>query len=83
MKLIFAAEAWDDYLYWHEQDKRMVERGILERDAAGKYRIKPLRKPGHGERWVSPELAKILNENGGAVEGADDPAAADEHYEQL
>ena len=26
MKLIFAAEAWDDYLYWHEQDKRMVER---------------------------------------------------------
>ena len=26
MKLIFAAEAWDDYLYWQNQDKRMVER---------------------------------------------------------
>ncbi|MGD9887942.1 MAG: Txe/YoeB family addiction module toxin [Halothiobacillaceae bacterium] len=26
MKLIFAAEAWDDYLYWQKQDKRMVER---------------------------------------------------------
>ena len=26
MKLVFAEEAWDDYLYWQKQDKRMVER---------------------------------------------------------
>ncbi|OYT93822.1 MAG: Txe/YoeB family addiction module toxin [Burkholderiales bacterium PBB3] len=26
MKLIFAQEAWDDYLYWQKQDRRMVER---------------------------------------------------------
>ena len=26
MKLIFADEAWADYLYWQKQDKRMVER---------------------------------------------------------
>ncbi len=26
MKLIFADEASDDYLYWQKQDKRMVER---------------------------------------------------------
>lgn len=26
MKLIFAAEAWEDYLYWKKQDKRMAER---------------------------------------------------------
>ena len=26
MKLIFADEAWEDYLYWHKQDKKMVER---------------------------------------------------------
>lgn len=26
MKLIFADEAWDDYLYWQKHDKRMVER---------------------------------------------------------
>ncbi len=26
MKLIFAGEAWEDYLYWQKQDKRMVER---------------------------------------------------------
>ena len=26
MKLIFADEAWEDYLYWQKQDKHMVER---------------------------------------------------------
>ncbi len=26
MKLIFSDEAWEDYLYWQEQDKRMMER---------------------------------------------------------
>ena len=26
MKLIFADDAWDDYVYWQKQDKRMVER---------------------------------------------------------
>ncbi len=26
MKLVFADEAWDDYLYWQKQDRRMVDR---------------------------------------------------------
>jgi toxin YoeB len=26
VKLIFADEAWDDYLHWQKQDKRMLER---------------------------------------------------------
>lgn len=26
VKLLFADEAWEDYLYWQKQDKRMVER---------------------------------------------------------
>jgi toxin YoeB len=26
VKLIFAEEAWEDYLYWLQQDRRMVER---------------------------------------------------------
>jgi toxin YoeB len=26
MKLIFADAAWDDYLYWQQQDRRVVER---------------------------------------------------------
>lgn len=26
MKLLFAEEAWEDYLYWQKQDRKMVER---------------------------------------------------------
>lgn len=26
MKLIFADEAWEDYLYWQKVDRKMVER---------------------------------------------------------
>ena len=26
MKLIFADQAWEDYLYWRKQDRRMVDR---------------------------------------------------------
>lgn len=26
MRLVFSDEAWEDYLYWQTQDKRMVER---------------------------------------------------------
>ncbi len=26
MKLVFADEAWDDYLYWQKQDRKVVER---------------------------------------------------------
>lgn len=26
MKLIFADEAWEDYLYWQKPDRKMVER---------------------------------------------------------
>lgn len=26
MKLIFAETAWEDYLYWQQKDRRMVER---------------------------------------------------------
>jgi toxin YoeB len=26
MKLVFSAQAWDDYLYWQEHDRKLVER---------------------------------------------------------
>lgn len=26
MKLLFADEAWEDYLYWQKQETRMIER---------------------------------------------------------
>ena len=37
MRVIFADEAWEDYLYWQKQDRQMVERinrliGEIQRD---------------------------------------------------
>jgi hypothetical protein len=59
----------------------MVERGTLERDAMGRYRIKPEPKKGHGARWVSPAIAELLKEGGLEIE--DDAAeAAPEDHEQ-
>jgi toxin YoeB len=26
MKLIFSDEAWEDYLYWQKQDRKMIDR---------------------------------------------------------
>lgn len=60
---------------------RMRERGILEASAEGKYRLKPQKKK--GERWVSPEIAKILKEGGVNVESPGGETAPDEYYEQL
>lgn len=46
----------------------MLERGILERDQHGRYRIKPKAKHKKGGRWISPEIQKILHEKGVAVD---------------
>jgi hypothetical protein len=44
---------------------RMVERGILDMDAAGHYRLKPVDdKRGRRKSWVSPQIARILRESG-------------------
>jgi hypothetical protein len=62
---------------------RMVERGILETNAEGQYRVKPVKKKKEG-KWVSPDIAKILKESGLDVDAASGPeAASDEYYEQL
>ncbi len=46
----------------------MTERGELERDAAGRYRVKPKPKTKAGGRWISPEIEEILKKKGVAVE---------------
>lgn len=46
----------------------MLERGILERDAVGRYRIKPKSKKGGHSRWMSPQIAELLKEKGVAVD---------------
>jgi hypothetical protein len=63
---------------------RMEERGILDSDTQGRYRIKPVPKKKQSKQWVSPDIAKILKESGVEVEaGGDGDIAADEYYEQL
>ena len=65
---------------------RMAERGILECDVQGRYRIKPLPRKKKGSQWVAPDIAKILKESGVEVEaggGGEGDIADDEYYEQL
>ncbi|MGA3283180.1 MAG: hypothetical protein ABSD57_01815 [Verrucomicrobiota bacterium] len=61
---------------------RMTERGILQGDALGRYRVKPVARKGKDKRWVSPDIVKILQESGVEVEGANE-LGSDDYYEQL
>ena len=61
---------------------RMADRGILESDASGRYRIKPVSRKDKHKRWVAPDIAKILQESGVEVGDGND-VATDEFYEEL
>ena len=61
---------------------RMADRGILEGDASGRYRIKPVSRKDKNKRWVAPDIAKILQESGVEVEDANE-VASDEFYDEL
>ena len=61
---------------------RMLERGILESNAEGQFRVKPVKKQKEG-KWVSPDIAKILKESGLEVETAGTETESDDYYEQL
>ncbi len=44
---------------------RLVEKGLVEADATGHYRLKPIsRKDKRKQRWASPEMRKILQRSG-------------------
>jgi hypothetical protein len=63
---------------------RMQERGILDCDPQGRYRIKPVASKNKAARWVSPEIAKILQEKGVKVEGAvTTDLGSEEYYDGL
>ncbi|HEY1662264.1 MAG TPA: hypothetical protein VGI03_07585 [Verrucomicrobiae bacterium] len=65
---------------------RMSERGILEADLSGRYRVKPVPKNKKGTKWVSPDIAKLLKESGvevDAVDTAEGEIAGDEYYDEL
>jgi hypothetical protein len=48
---------------------RMVERGILESDSAGHYKLKSRPKKERATRFVSPQIRKILERSGKSFEG--------------
>jgi hypothetical protein len=61
---------------------QMADRGIVESDAHGRYRIKPVVNKDKNKRWVAPDIAKILQENGLAAGDGND-IAPDEYYNEL
>ena len=61
---------------------RMQERGVVESNTQGQFRIKPVAKKGKDKRWVAPDIAKILQESGVQVEGGVE-TGTDEYYEEL
>jgi hypothetical protein len=64
--------------------ERMVERGILETDADGSYRLKPIPRNHRPEdRWVAPEIAQALAASGKTFQGLILPEDEDEYYEKL
>jgi hypothetical protein len=68
---------------------RMMDRGILESNSTGQFRVKPVpKKRDKGDKdknWVSPDIAKILKESGVEVEGAGEggDVGTDEYYDEL
>jgi hypothetical protein len=51
---------------------RMVEKGILESDSTGHYRLKVVQKREKAKRWVSPQIRKILEQGGKTFEIPDE-----------
>jgi hypothetical protein len=65
---------------------RMEGRGVLESNATGQFRIKPVRKVKDKEEPAgSPDIANILKESGAETEspGGDSSLGPDEYYDQL
>lgn len=48
---------------------RMVEKGYLEADAGGHFRLVTEKKDDKKKRWISPELRKILEGSGAGADG--------------
>jgi hypothetical protein len=59
---------------------RMVERGILEVDATGAYRLRPVPRTQQAQRWISPQFADILRKKGKNILNAGPFSGDDEEY---
>ena len=51
---------------------RMVEKGVIESDSTGHYRLKAVKKREKPRRWVSPQVRKILEQGGKTFEMEED-----------
>jgi hypothetical protein len=61
---------------------RMKEQHLIEGDQMGRYRIKPEKKH-KKDRWISPDIERILRESGVKVDVERAEAASDEPSEPL
>ena len=63
---------------------RMIERGILETDAEGSHRLKPIpRRETKGKSWASPHIAEILKASGKAFRNVITLEDEDAYYTNL
>lgn len=75
MKLVFADAAWEDYVYWQQQDRRMVERiNILIRETqrdpfSGIGKPEPLKHAlaGFWSRRITDEHRMVYKLEAGAL----------------
>lgn len=75
MRLIFADSAWDDYLHWQQNDRRMVERinrlirETVREPFAGIGKPEPLKHAlaGYWSRRISDEHRMVYRIDGDAL----------------
>ena len=75
MKLIFADDAWEDYLYWQKHDKKMVERinkliaEVKREPRAGVGKPEPLKHAlsGYWSRRINDEHRMVYKIEGGSL----------------
>ena len=59
---------------------RLVEKGYVESDAGGHYRLTPKEKKERAKKWVSPQIKKILEQSGKVFELGDEKEEEDEEF---
>jgi len=60
----------------------LVEKGLIESDSTGHYRLKGRPKREKTARWVSPEIRKILERSGKAFEGVFEVDKDEDEFEE-
>lgn len=75
MKPVFSDQAWDDYLYWQQQDKRIVKRvnelieASIREPFSGIGKLEPLRHAlaGYWSRRITEEHRMVYRSEKNAL----------------